>query len=524
MKIVKILPLIALVSVCFTATVPKKDPPARCKRLVWLIPVAIALAGAGVGLIVKEQEKAHYIRSQQEELIRQHNEIQATSTEASTTPVVRTTTSTTTTTTSTTPAPRTMLLNYELDNFQYIPRSLFMFMVEPLPGYANIFVEYLLINPDYSATTSPDRIGHRFGDNGGPNQDTVDPEAVSQEQFWTTTRSIGERINTIQRRADIIHRRVAEANSRLRQLQQAHFSARAEALRQGLDPNVGSTRALNSAFFNEVDRLRVRFDERTTSMTELISLVRQRDCIQYGLAMASHARRSGVVALPHFYISAETPGYTPLSEEERRWLANPTTEWFPRQSTIQTTFGRDEEDGPHDPAEFNSDHPHRYYQELNHPFNEGERPEAPFRLPDYTAQYALVLPVFDQRTLPNEGVNVGSELYPDTSSDDDSSSSDDSDDNGYPRRRPGDSSSDESVQITDDVIVVNSSEDEAQVVSELNSTSDEEDNEIQQCGDEYQVAFKKPRLQKRNIKAEETIATCTFRGGKRLRKFMQLFH
>ena len=464
------------------------EEPPRCKRFLQFIiaPIAsaatnrivqVAVTGAllstGIGLISEEQARARALKDQeirdevrrdQLERIRQHQEwiaagkppyvpttMRTTTRQTTSTTPVTTTSSTTTTVASTTtsatstttrdPASnrnRVLLVNYELVNFHLIPRSLFTFHVEPLEGFDDIDVEYMLINPSFVGTTSPDRFGHRFDGlrTSGSRDEHSDylhsnaigsHSSIDNEEYWRDYQNVITDVDNIRTLSRTIADRVESSNRNLRSLQLNRFTARAQQMRGIAVPGPSEERnhderdhELSEAFFHSVDQIAELMDQRTINSGHLMHRVRSRDCISFGMAMRSHASQMGVRNIPRFESVVEAPGFHRLSSEEREWLSNPTTFWYPRGTEIPTFFhtreGIRDRDGNQDPilVEF--------------PQGPEENLEPEFDVPNYAESgYQEVLPTFNRRFLDNTNVNIRDSLEGGPYTSDESSSSGDSD-------------------------------------------------------------------------------------------------
>src|SRR5574343_38523 len=208
-----------------------------------------------------------------------------------------------------------ILMNYELGAFRQIPRTLFTFQVEALPTMENspqYQAEYILINPEYSANTSPDR--HRHIPNVYQRRRKTNPvrsTQITERNFWSLTGRIQCAIGNLLRITRNINEQVAAANERLREMQRIRFIARQEHIEThfrwqragnyGIPPEFNGVLRpmpylnddmLSQAFFHEVRHIARLMDERSNENLDLLRMVRQRDCVLYGQAIKNQIGRA----------------------------------------------------------------------------------------------------------------------------------------------------------------------------------------------------------------------------------------
>ena len=432
----------------FPASVPKNprthhlEWKPRCKRLVWLLSpiIGAAVAGGAAAAVAVEDKKVQDKITELWELKKKALLEEAERLRRTTTTVP----STTTVTSTTTPTPgqqqgRQILLNFELEDFNYIPRGLFMFDVQPIPGYENrMDAEYLLLNPDYTAMTNPDRFHNSY--KRDEYHSSLHYRQVTNGGFLNEAERLRQKVRPNKQLLKNLHEQVGAANRQLRDLQAARFATRAEEISRGVISNDGKNDSeLSRAVFHEVRWVMGLYNLRTEITAEMVSDNPHLECTMLGNELKKHAQRVGAMGvpttkkekkkdseplakgsnLPDLYLITTAPGYVTLSSEEIEWLANPTMSWLPRQTGIQANFPV--------PYEDSLENDRRQYYHDNFVQNAVE-PE--FQLPTY-AEYDAVFPVFG--TLPNTGCNVQDELFLDSESDGDS---DYDDNNGGPPPAP----------------------------------------------------------------------------------------
>jgi len=457
-----------------------------------------------------------------------------------------------------------MLINFELRDFRLIPRSLFMFVVEPLPRplatSPDYDAEYMLINPDYLAALSPDRWRHSPATSSYTHTYRV-PIAnrhVTDVNFWGLTTLIETRVQQLREVTQNIHERVAAANKRLKEMQRWRFTKRLEILENAMwwqragyrMPPKGwkfemnpyqdeRDHELNNAFYFEVDNIARLMDQRSFYALDALVNVRRRDCILYGQALKKHGKDHGVPALPRFEINYDDRYYDNLflhvNNEEQEWLLNPTLSWFPRQSYFRTTF-----EGNASPTHSPDDQTH---QHLDHYQGSPEIKQSPFQIPNYPG---VIIwpgpPVRLRRQLTNDQVHIYDSLHPDArSARRQSSSSSDSNDSDTRSGADFSISGGSDDQLTDMPPVEdgsgngstnddinpdnnqqtfhNSTESTPNEQPDNDNDNDNDDDQNDNCYNEYTVTFKKARLQKRSDARIDTMV-CTFRGGKKFAEFM----
>lgn len=439
MRIILLIAISLFVGFGLASTAKKKDDhPSRCKRQVEELAIPFIILGHVLEVLTpisNQHPYPHWTEAPAEA-----------ATTSSPSPSRTTPATSTTPSPSRTPPPPTpslsercpncepsseprILLNYELEAFRHIPRTLFTFQVEALPAMRNsphYDAEYMLINPQYIAGTSPDRFRHipeiQHHRPWQPARPVLSTH-ITEENFWSLTDRIQCAIGNIRRNTRRINEEVDAANERLRELQRSRFIERQEYLetqfrRQRVQryrylqipepATYSNDMVLSGAFFNEVRQLAMLMDERSYESLHLLRLVRMRDCVLYGQAIKSHAKKTGVVGLPQFSMTVladDVQTYPVLNQEEIEWLSNPTTEWFPRQSPITTNFqtNANVNDAP--------------AGQTNQQFVDTRGPEdgRPFSLPVYYS-YLGVWPGYERRRLTNTEVHIHTSLYPPASS------------------------------------------------------------------------------------------------------------
>jgi len=521
MKIFKILGLLSLIVFCFGASV-RKNPDTRCKRIVPLIPALLILFGigtaaTGVSLIVEEQDNARSFKNMKENQEQALRDLARASSTSRTTTTVMTTTTTTTTTTIPPISGRTILINYELEDFSFIPRTAFLFEVNSVPDHGRFDAEYLLIDPDYTGTTSIDRPIYRvIGDQ--PMSDPISSTRVNSETLHASVRNLDRLIRQNRRLHDAIIERVASANGRLRRLQEERFVQRAVQLEQGQVLDGSDDRELSRAFFHEFRQLARLFDQRTVITHRLLDEVRNRGCIEFGEAMKKHVKKMGALGVPKFWLDRNTVGFIPLSPEEMLWIQRPSLSWTPDQVQMDASFRSVDE---------NMELP---FITQTYP-QAGESPEGQFQLPDYS-EYNAMFPLYGERILPNARTIVWESLFPgqvEPDSDDEYGTEikkileeqEESTINPEDSTEPSieDSSSD---QGPSEIIFNEADDDSVQIIEEMNRTielgnSDGDD----ECEIISEVTFKKRRFERSIYR--HVAASCSFRGGRLFSKFLQLF-
>jgi hypothetical protein len=254
-----------------------REEKKRCKRLFWLIPIFIGIAAvaAGVSATVDRKVKDEYEKA-----------VKLVTTPAPTTPATTTTTSTPRPPSMVSSPPakkaktsgtkqKTLLVNYNLEDFNYIPRGLITFDVQPVAGFEDRYdAEFMVINPDYSELLNPDRLLRPHPDDGHYVERVVDTE-VNDVEYTRSLNSLDEYLNHNLRATRNIQEIVQEVNVRLRDLQQIRFMQRA----QGHRTEGAQDRELSRAFYYAVRRLADHMDFRSRNQRSLLKFVRKRECL-----------------------------------------------------------------------------------------------------------------------------------------------------------------------------------------------------------------------------------------------------
>ena len=572
MKIINWLGLWFLTALVTSIAIPAipKQKDVRCRRFVFLIPIIVgaAVAGSGIALIVEEQQAA--------KLNRDLNERYRTSTTPTTRKITTPSTVTTskpttkpTASTVTAPKPTTkpyskiLLLNYDLDVYNHIPRGLILFQVQELPAFNGRYdAEYISINPHYLGTTNPDRYQRIFRFSDLEIRDDNDLHRmydfnVDTDRYLRQLYRIRNLIKEFQDLSGEIHNALELVNERLRHFQYQRFVRRAGDLDAGRNSQpLFYDQELHDAFNNEVQSVMRLLDRRTAISGLLIHEVRNRECLAFGLDMRRHARQSGVIHLPRFYLHTSLLGYTELSPEELRWMQNPTTDWFPRQNYINANFENSAPDHPERPGGRIIMVPSHTETFLS---GQANHQETGYTDPTYRG-YQSVLPSFGARSFVNDQVNVEFAMFPDRDPDHPNYSPTQSGDNSHDSQifeqdgsatqsentinvsSGSDSipliSLDDSVVASNTILLSDSNESVVEIVAEINRTQDEDNPQPgtsrgtrrQGCDSNYYVQFKKRKHDERRDRRSisempiQEIATCHFVGGYRFRLMLSLWH
>ena len=394
---------------------------------------------------------------------------------------------------------RTLLVNYELEAFEHIPRQSFSFSVRPLAGFESSHdAEFLTINPDYTGALNSDRLRHaeitRFN-----------RREIPFDDLTATLYNLPNGIEQVVRISGDLRRAVEAANERLIAAQTQAFQQMA---RDGGELSKEEQSTLSEDFRFEVKNLHFLFDDKTRKVNDLLFAVRKKECIDLANKMVGTADQLGLKQTPKFQNLIYEPLRSALNTEERRWLAKPTLDWLPTFYQV--------EDADASVEIVQDDH------------------ESEFVLPEYEG-YNLVFPQLgSRRDLRNDEVFFeGAEnlQYADSSDFVTDSSSDDGSCDVF------------TVSLTDSKETgqlegtVHLTEDEQQsVIEEVNLVSDEEqpvpgpsgrppppssDSDSDVCQTTFILNVKRKR-QKRS--PTEMPQVCIFKGGNKFQEMLRLWY
>ena len=215
---------------------------------------------------------------------------------------------------------RTLLVNYELEAFEHIPRQSFSFSVRPLAGFESSHdAEFLTINPDYTGALNSDRLRHaeitRFN-----------RREIPFDDLTATLYNLPNGIEQVVRISGDLRRAVEAANERLIAAQTQAFQQMA---RDGGELSKEEQSTLSEDFRFEVKNLHFLFDDKTRKVNDLLFAVRKKECIDLANKMVGTADQLGLKQTPKFQNLIYEPLRSALNTEERRWLAKPTLDWLP---------------------------------------------------------------------------------------------------------------------------------------------------------------------------------------------------
>jgi len=215
---------------------------------------------------------------------------------------------------------RTLLVNYELEAFEHIPRQSFSFSVRPLAGFESSHdAEFLTINPDYTGVLNSDRLRHA-------EITAFTRREIPFDDLTATLYDLPNGIEQVVRISGDLRRAVEAANTRLIAAQTQAFQQMARD--QGeLSKEEQST--LSEDFRFEVKNLHFLFDDKTRKVNDLLFAVRKKQCIDLANKMVGTAENLGLRQTPKFKNLIYEPLRSSLNTEERRWLAKPTLDWLP---------------------------------------------------------------------------------------------------------------------------------------------------------------------------------------------------
>jgi len=308
---------------------------------------------------------------------------------------------------------RQLLVHFELNEFKNIPRTLVLLQVETLRGFRGEFdAEFILINPDFLASTSSDRFILPFLPDANDLIDGMPSSRMNEKIYRKVNHSLEKLVPEAVKVHKVIKTLVRAANQRLHDLQEEIFGHRAVLIKQGRwDPThphqgINEEAPFGRLIIHELRKLRRIFDRRSYLSQRLLLKARERKCVEFAMAMRKHASNRGVPGLPPFWVDRDCCGlHYYLSAEEKLWLENPTLEWIPSQSQVRTSFRVTKDFGsPYDNGT-------ALYVTQKYSTSTVPNEEKPFSLPDYQ-QYAQVHPVDSQRLMTCRDTLFTAALFP----------------------------------------------------------------------------------------------------------------
>lgn len=294
---------------------------------------------------------------------------------------------------------KTILLNFDLDSFRLIPRTAFLFEINPVESYSDKYdAEFLLIDPDFTAVQSPDRYSGPITTSG-----MMPAKLMNKHTARLATVSISGIIEEHRKSSKIIRDMVSASNRRLRELQSKRFAQRAAQLEQGIVVKESNDFELSKAFYREFESVGTVFDHRSILTRSLLNQSREKDIVYQAGRIRQHAASQGIPRLPSFWLEKTINlSVLDISSEESEWLKDPTIAWSPRQNAVGLSM-RASEDA------------RQSYNQMALPLlpkHQGVPPITPsFKLPTYQ-EYLNINPAYGYRSLPNRGIDVMNSLHP----------------------------------------------------------------------------------------------------------------